>query len=291
MIKKKLIIGMTGLSLGLSGCGSILYTDTLAPVYSISSSKTSQKKSPVTQSTAANSVAIEQSGGSPVVSNSQNNPYVTGNNSVPPTVVRPNVNAQPATAAINNSAAANDPRIKEASEVLTNTTQSGQSTVAAARPSSASQMPVPTAQQAATQTVQSTTIEAARPVNQAATTAATAATAAVTPPKPATAQSATKSLLQEARNSVAAGNYEKAASALERAHRIEPSNAKILYDIAQIRYAQGKYRQAESFASKAANYTKSAGLSKKIWTILGNSRKALGNSTGAAAAAQKAASF
>lgn len=159
---------------------------------------------------------------------------------------------------VNNATAAADTRIKEATEVLAQA-QTGAETAETA---------VSTAQ-TATQTAQNT-----------ATTAAKTAT-----------PSATTALLQEARAAVGSGDYDKAASALERAHRIEPGNAKILYDIAQIRYAQGKYSQAESFASKAASLSGSSSLSKKAWTLLSNSRKALGNASGAASAAQKAASF
>lgn len=292
-MKKNLLIITIGLSLGLGGCSSVLYNDSLAPVYSISSGKNQTVTSSTSQvkpQMKTDIHSIERPNQQPIVVNDgQNNPYGTP---MRPSAVRPNMNtagtvtatgaATPiATEAANKAqeVAANDPRVKEASQVLAN-----------------AQSNVQQVQQQTTATVQ-----AARPsninntVNNAQQTvvnsAATAATAAVTPPSPATAQSATKSLLQEARTSVASGNYNKAASALERAHRIDPRNAKILYDIAQIRYAQGKYRQSESFASKAANYTKSPALSKKIWTILANSRKALGNSTGAAAAARKAANF
>ena len=108
---------------------------------------------------------------------------------------------------------------------------------------------------------------------------------------PITEKSATKALLQEAKDSLSEGNYDKAVSALERAHRIEPRNAKILYDISQIRYAQGKYRQAESFSSKAASYSSTNNLSKKIWNLLSDSRRALGNITGAEAAANRADNF
>ncbi len=103
--------------------------------------------------------------------------------------------------------------------------------------------------------------------------------------------SATEALLEEARKAVASNDLDKAASALERAHRITPKDAKILYDIAQIRYAQGKYTQAESFASKAATYAKSPSLSKKIWQKLSQTRQAMGNTTGAKTAAAKAASY
>ncbi len=124
--------------------------------------------------------------------------------------------------------------------------------------------------------------------------------AEATPPQAvaSTTKSAPKSLtptqllLKEANDAVKNNNLPKAASALERAHRINPGNATILYDIAQVRYAQGKYAQAESFASKAATHaSNSPTLAKKIWRLLAKARKASGNASGAASALKKAASL
>lgn len=227
-------------------------------------------------------------------------------------------------------ASVTDPRIREASEVLNETENTANASLentnkeiaklqrtadqvaTSTRPDSvkaAATQRVEEAKAAATETLEETKTTATKTATEAVTSATEtasntatqtvqsgaetvgAAVATATPPKPASSGSATTALLQEARSAVSAGNYEKAASALERAHRIQPGNAKILYDISQIRYAQGKYRQAESFASKAANYSQSNTLSKKIWTMLANSRKALGNTSGAAAASKKAANF
>lgn len=233
--------------------------------------------------------------------------------------------------ATNPTISSNDPRIKEGSAVLASqqagqTTVSGATNAAsietpaavatATRPSAVTQAAKNRVQQTAKTTMNQTTSKATNAAESANT--ATKQVSRVTPTKPAATQpeasvkpakpvakapaepaktspaktpTATTALLQEARVAVAAGSYDKAASALERAHRIEPGNAKILYDIAQIRYAQGKYRQAESFASKAANYSGSKILSKKIWNLLSNSRRALGNASGAESAAKKAATF
>lgn len=338
----------------LSGCNSILYSDAVAPVYSKTQTKQSQTSTvPVNvHSRGSNTVSIERTPArsrETVVNQIQQNPYartqtrpVAGSPSVTQTSIPANVVADNGRLAqgqtggrmtglpTNKSATvetlsdstriarANDPRIREASEVLG--TQAGltgqnkkaeqlervaQQVSTASRPESVKAEAVKRAEAARQATITSRQTQSASIPNEKVVTkkpqpAARPATAAIPatpqpqvkkPPKPATPTSATKALLQEARSAVGAGNYEKAASALERAHRIQPSNAKILYDIAQIRYAQGKYRQAESFASKAANYSKSSALSKKIWTILANARRALGNTSGAAAAAKKAANF
>ncbi len=232
-----------------------------------------------------------------------------------PTVANNTASATNASSGAAANAVANDPRIKEGSNVL-QSQQTG-TAVNTARPASAATATRPSAvinkaptQPATAPTANRTQSPATVQKNEAPAVkkpAVTANNADNTTKKPSASQAAaatsakpvaaaktptaTTALLQEARGAVASGNYDKAASALERAHRIEPGNAKILYDIAQIRYAQGKYRQAESFASKAANYSGSKSLSKKIWTLLSNSRRALGNSSGAESAAKKAATF
>lgn len=354
----------------LGGCNNLLYSDSVAPVYSKTQpsgqvARTTAPR-PINRGSTASTVSIENPNQPAVVNQAQNDPYArSSRNPVitqpqpqtaepiirPPAVGNPTQNpvsntasnqgvavqqpraGYPNTAAASQSAEqvlsesakaarSNDPRIREATDVL-NAEQSAMDTHAseaeklartaeqvagANRPTAVKEAAVrraEAAKQTATQRVEQTTKTASKQVETVqkaaaetataatvvATSAQSTATAAVTPPQPASPTSATKVLLKDARTAVAAGDYEKAASSLERAHRIQPGNAKILYDIAQIRYAQGKFRQAESFASKAANYSKSTTLSKKIWTILANSRRALGNTTGAAAAAKKAANF
>ena len=60
-------------------------------------------------------------------------------------------------------------------------------------------------------------------------------------------------LLDSADKYVKGGQLDKAGAALERALRIEPRNAGIWHDLAQIRLHQGQYQQAESLASKSNN--------------------------------------
>lgn len=222
----------------------------------------------------------------------------------------------PATASMNNTVqntltSSTTPRVKTANDVLhqqaavsanqmTTNQPAGAVDTSISKTTTALTQPVVNATNTvnstaakATQEIEKVTTTVNNTVNTSAATAKEAVSNATKPIRttPKTTPSATTALLQEARNAVATGKYDKAASALERAHRIEPGNAKILYDIAQIRYAQGKYSQAESFASKAASLSKSPSLSKKTWMLLSNSRKALGNNIGAKTAARKAASF
>lgn len=322
MSKRLLTITLAGISLGLVGCDSLLYDNQLAPVFSSPSSK-KQAPPPLTGGTVtasnAPTASIEKTGtqnnSTVVVNSAQTNPYGNSAPRRPSAVQASNAtvaeqtakaqaaqqNAEQTVAVTPATTAKADSRIREGSEVLketqtaaentatqaSNAAQTTTETAAAKRPTS--MRPTAVQQQAKAKAEQAAQ-SASNKADTATTAAATATTAAVKK-SPSTTQSATRQLLQEAKDAVRAGQYDKAASALERAHRIQPGNAKILYDIAQIRYAQGKYRQAESFASKAANYSRSKGLSKKIWSLLSNARKALGNSTGAAAAAKKAANF
>lgn len=340
-----------GLSSILTGCGSVLYSGSNAPVYPNPSAKTGGQSypPPLTDTTQVSGSIERPSGDNVAVINSQNDPYgnaaalpqrpdyvnqssggyspnnttqpfpaqqpqvTTNGQSFPANVNTSNqTTAVPATlpppSSIPNAPtqaqvnAQTDPRIREASDVLGQSNQPANTSlpqqtapVAVSRPSSVTAKPpanIPNATQAKNQ-ASAQPARTTQPVSTPlpANTSAPTPTAPTAKAVPAAPQSATKALLQEARDNVAAGKYEQAALALERAHRIEPGNAKILYDIAQIRYAQGKYRQAESFASKAANYSKSNVLSKKIWRLLSNARKVLGNETGAAVAAKKAATF
>ncbi len=102
---------------------------------------------------------------------------------------------------------------------------------------------------------------------------------------------AISTLYAETQKHIKAGNLSAASASMERANRIEPRNSGILFNIAKIKKAQENYKQAESFASKAAAYSKSKSLSKKIWNFLSVVRKQLGQNTAAASAAKKAASF
>ncbi len=295
-MNKQLLMLTLGTSIALTGCDSLLYGNTMAPIFSSNNTPMQTQTPPPILNQPMTPIEQPMSGDAIAIERAQTNPYADA-------PLRPNMSGAVEQAGQNVNAAgqnvANDPRVKEATEVLAENNPN-----APLRPGQVAQRPVEQVKQQATQRVNETVAKAentvaetktavTKPVAAAAATAAATATAATEAvrPAPTTTKSATRALLQEAKGAVSAGEYDKAASALERAHRIEPGNAKILYDIAQIRYAQGNYRQASSFASKAATYSNSPTLSKKVWSLLSNARKKLGNNTGAAAAAQKAASF
>ncbi|PID63916.1 MAG: hypothetical protein CR974_00830 [Gammaproteobacteria bacterium] len=313
------------LSTLLTGCGG-LYSNYSAPVYSGTQAKRHNGYPPAVLNstlTPAPSAGVTRRAPMARPSNQQlAGRVVTGTypearpqpqrpvvKITPKPVAKPSAVATTATAAsvaTANSkrltAASKDSRIKEASELLAKVNNSKPS-VAANRPSAVSdktsamtKKATETAAKTADTTSTAATQSVPKAVAKAVETAAPKKPATTVKPKPVKSTpkrpaTATTTLLQKAHKAVANGKLEQAASALERAHRIEPRNSKILYDIAQIRYAQGKYAQAESFASKAANTSSSSTLSKKIWTLLGKARKANGNASGAASALKKAAQY
>ncbi|MDG4555404.1 MAG: tetratricopeptide repeat protein [Candidatus Competibacter sp.] len=89
-------------------------------------------------------------------------------------------------------------------------------------------------------------------------------------------------LLDSADKYVRSKQLDKAGAALERALRIEPRNAGIWYDLAQIRLHQGEYQQAESLASKSNNLASgNRALQARNWKLIAVARKATGNTAGA----------
>ncbi len=89
-------------------------------------------------------------------------------------------------------------------------------------------------------------------------------------------------LLDSADKYVKGGELDKAGAALERALRIEPRNAGIWHDLAQIRLHQGQYQQAESLASKSNNLASgNRALQSRNWKLISVARKAGGNTAGA----------
>lgn len=89
-------------------------------------------------------------------------------------------------------------------------------------------------------------------------------------------------LLESADKYVKSNQLDKAGAALERALRIEPRNAGIWHDLAQVRLHQGQYQQAESLASKSNNLAgENRALQARNWKLIGSARKASGNRAGA----------
>ena len=103
---------------------------------------------------------------------------------------------------------------------------------------------------------------------------------------------AVAALLESADKHVKSNQLDKAGAALERALRIEPRNAGIWHDLAQIRLHQGQYQQAESLASKSNNLASdNRGLQSRNWKVIASARKAAGNTAGAEEAEARASQF
>ncbi len=62
---------------------------------------------------------------------------------------------------------------------------------------------------------------------------------------------AATSLLEASRAASAGGDYESAAATLERAVAIEPNDARLWIELAEVRWNQGDREQADSLARKA----------------------------------------
>ena len=70
-------------------------------------------------------------------------------------------------------------------------------------------------------------------------------------PPPRAETTAVAGLMESARTDAAAGKLANAAATLERALRIEPRNARLWHDLAQVRLQQREYGQAESLAARS----------------------------------------
>ena len=107
----------------------------------------------------------------------------------------------------------------------------------------------------------------------------------VPPPEPVEiapqGNQAVAALLDSASNYVSAGELDRAAAALERALRIEPKNASIWHDLAQIRLHQRQYQEAESMATKSISLTNDRSLRARNWRVMAVARRAVGNDAGA----------
>ncbi len=99
-------------------------------------------------------------------------------------------------------------------------------------------------------------------------------------------------LLTKADQSYKAGEYEQAVSTIERALRIEPRNAKLVYKLAAVRLRQGKARLAEALAKKSALLAGNNTLIKRrAWLLIAEARRMQGNQFGAQEAKTKADNY
>jgi len=117
--------------------------------------------------------------------------------------------------------------------------------------------------------------------------------AVYTPPprfkaKPVTS-SAVFNLMQTAKRQKAAGNMTGAAATMERALRIEPRNAHLWNQLAEVRLMQKQYLQAENLASKSNALAATDGdLRQNNWLLIAKARRSVGNISGASLAENRA---
>lgn len=96
-------------------------------------------------------------------------------------------------------------------------------------------------------------------------------------------------LLTTAQTQQGSGDFNGAASSLERAQRIAPREPQVLYRLAQVRLAQGDAAQAEQLARRALTYANGRpSLQAELWNTIAQAREKQGDSAGAALARQKA---
>lgn len=107
--------------------------------------------------------------------------------------------------------------------------------------------------------------------------------------KPVTYQiSAVDKLMNDAKNLQKSGQPVKAIATLERALRIKPRNPFIWSQMAQLRYSQQQYKEAESLALRSNQYVGSnVVLSHSNWLLIANARAKLGDKAGSIAARKK----
>lgn len=118
--------------------------------------------------------------------------------------------------------------------------------------------------------------------------------AAAEPPPlpPASGNRAVMALLDRAQTDAGAGRPDAASATLERALRIEPRNARLWHELAQLRLAQGQYGQAISLAQKSNSF---AGSQRQLqalnWRVIGQARIAQGNADAGQKALDRAAAL
>lgn len=106
---------------------------------------------------------------------------------------------------------------------------------------------------------------------------------------PVSGNGAVVALADSARADTATGNYTSAAAALERALRIEPRNARLWHELAQLKLKQGDASQAANMAARSNSW---AGADKLLraanWRVIGEAKRALGDEAAANTAFDKA---
>jgi len=100
------------------------------------------------------------------------------------------------------------------------------------------------------------------------------------PPPPAREyqlSSASRSLVNQAHNQMAAGDFGVAAGSIERALGIEPNNPLLWIELGRLRQAEGNYAQAENLGRKALSLaTGDPRTQSTAWRLIAESLRARG---------------
>jgi len=91
------------------------------------------------------------------------------------------------------------------------------------------------------------------------------------------------------------GQFVQAAASAERAVRLNPHSPAAYYQLARVRFEQGKFVQSEQLAHKAISYAESAGGSRRLlkdaWLLVARCLSQQGKASAAESARDKAAEF
>ncbi len=91
-----------------------------------------------------------------------------------------------------------------------------------------------------------------------------------------------KRLMASAISNKAVGDFDSAASDLERALRIEPNNASLWSQLADVRYSQKQFKQAVQLAAKSNTLAASdISLRRQNWVLMANAYSAQGDEAAA----------
>lgn len=112
------------------------------------------------------------------------------------------------------------------------------------------------------------------------------------PVREPTLGAASRALVTQAQTQMATKNYPVAASSIERALRIEPSNPLLWIELGKIRLAEGNYVQAENMGRKAASMSVNAPRAQSsAWRLIADSYRARGKNIEAQEAQARADSL
>lgn len=106
---------------------------------------------------------------------------------------------------------------------------------------------------------------------------------------PAREATAAGSLLASAHQDVQAGQFNRAEATLERAIRVEPRNARLWHEMAQVKFGQEDYGQAVQFCLKANSLAgRDSALIRQNWLLMSRAYAKMGDMDKAEQAKMKA---